>query len=134
MTENKINSETVKNYFTKLQTDILNAVEIVDGKNFLVDSWQRSEGGGGTTCILENGNIFERAGIGFSNVIGSQLPKSATDAHPEITDSNWEATGVSLVFHPKNPFIPTVHMNVRFFVAKKNNKYVSNFNLIFENL
>ena len=58
MTENKINSEAVKNYFTKLQTDILNAVEIVDGKNFLVDSWQRSEGGGGTTCILENGNIF----------------------------------------------------------------------------
>ena len=119
MTENKINNEAVKNYFTKLQTDIINAVEIVDGKNFLVDSWQRSEGGGGTTCILENGNIFERAGIGFSNVIGSQLPKSATDAHPEITDSKWEATGVSLVFHPKNPFIPTVHMNVRFFVAKK---------------
>jgi coproporphyrinogen III oxidase len=73
---------------------------------------------------LENGNIFERAGIGFSHVVGSQLPKSATDAHPEITDSKWEATGVSLVFHPKNPFIPTVHMNVRFFVAKKNNKYV----------
>ena len=124
MTENKINNEAVKSYFTKLQTDIINAVEIVDGKNFLVDSWQRAEGGGGTTCILENGNIFERAGIGFSNVIGSQLPKSATDAHPEIADSKWEATGVSLVFHPKNPFIPTVHMNVRFFVAKKNNKYV----------
>ena len=108
MTENKINNEAVKSYFTKLQTDIINAVEIVDGKNFLVDSWQRAEGGGGTTCILENGNIFERAGIGFSHVVGSQLPKSATDAHPEITDSNWEATGVSLVFHPKNPFIPTI--------------------------
>ncbi|MBT6232892.1 oxygen-dependent coproporphyrinogen oxidase [Methylophilaceae bacterium] len=122
MTKENINIEAVKEFFMKLQTDILNAIEIVDGNNFLVDSWQRSEGGGGTTCILENGKLFERAGIGFSHVLGSQLPKSATDAHPEITNSKWEAMGVSLVFHPHNPFIPTVHMNVRFFNAHKNNK------------
>jgi len=122
MTRENINIEAVKDYFVKLQMDILNAIEIVDGNNFLVDSWQRSEGGGGTTCILENGKLFERAGIGFSHVLGSQLPKSATDAHPEITNSKWEAMGVSLVFHPHNPYIPTVHMNVRFFNANANNK------------
>ena len=122
MTKENINIKAVKDYFIKLQMDILNAIEIVDGNNFLVDSWQRSEGGGGTTCILENGKLFERAGIGFSHVLGSQLPKSATDAHPEITNSKWEAIGVSLVFHPHNPYIPTVHMNVRFFNANANNK------------
>ena len=122
MTKENINIEAVKDYFVKLQMDILNAIEIVDGNNFLVDSWQRSEGGGGTTCILENGKLFERAGIGFSHVLGSQLPKSATDAHPEITNSKWQAMGVSLVFHPHNPYIPTVHMNVRFFNANANNK------------
>jgi len=117
--DNQVNKKFVKEYFLGLQTKIVEAIEIVDGKNFLNDSWQRNEGGGGTTCILENGNIFERAGIGFSHVTGSRLPKSATDAHPEIANSKWEAMGVSLVFHPHNPFIPTVHMNVRFFIASK---------------
>jgi len=94
-------------------------VQIVDGENFLIDSWQRKEGGGGTTSILEGGNVFERAGIGYSCVTGSKLPKSATDAHPEVENRKWEAMGVSLVFHPNNPFVPTIHMNVRFFVASK---------------
>ncbi|MGE4596457.1 MAG: oxygen-dependent coproporphyrinogen oxidase [Methylophilaceae bacterium] len=115
------NKEKVRKKFSSLQSKIVQAIEILDGKNFLHDSWQRKEGGGGTTCILENGNVFERAGVGFSHVTGSQLPKSATQAHPEIAKSQWEAMGVSLVFHPHNPYVPTVHMNVRFFIASKEN-------------
>ena len=86
--DNQVNKKFVKEYFLGLQTKIVEAIEIVDGKNFLNDSWKRNEGGGGTTCILENGNIFERAGIGFSHVTGSRLPKSATDAHPDIAPSD----------------------------------------------
>ncbi len=114
-----IDKDQVKKYFTNIQHSIVSTIELIDGKNFLHDTWQRKEGGGGTTCIMENGNIFERAGIGFSNVIGSKLPKAATDAHPETAGRKWEAMGVSLVLHPKNPFIPTVHMNIRFFIASK---------------
>lgn len=113
------NKDQVKDYLIDLQNNIIGTVELADGSNFLHDSWQRKEGGGGTTCIMENGHVFERAGVGFSHVVGSKLPKSATDAHPEVANRKWEAMGVSLVFHPKNPFIPTVHMNVRFFVASK---------------
>ena len=114
-----INKDSVKDFLINLQSNIVETIEMVDGKNFLNDTWQRKEGGGGNTCILENGNVFERAGVGFSNVIGTQLPKAATDVHPEVVNRKWEAMGVSLVFHPNNPFVPTVHMNVRFFVASK---------------
>lgn len=114
-------SQAVYNYLQSLQTKIVEAIELVDGKTFLHDSWQRPEGGGGTSCMLENGNVFERAGIGFSHVIGNKLPPAASVAHPEAAGRPWEAMGVSLVFHPRNPFIPTVHMNVRFFVAKAQN-------------
>tara|TARA_B100000902_G_C27288473_1_gene905747 strand:- start:1058 stop:1966 length:909 start_codon:yes stop_codon:yes gene_type:complete len=117
---NEINKNSVKDYLSDLQVKIVEAIQLVDGKNFLIDSWQRKEGGAGTTAILEDGNIFERAGIGFSYVTGTKLPKTATDVHPEVENRKWEAMGVSLVFHPHNPFIPTVHMNVRFFVASKN--------------
>ncbi len=108
-------------YLQGLQGRIVEAVELIDGKNFLHDSWQRPEGGGGTSCMLEEGNIFERAGIGFSHVRGNKLPPAATAAHPEAAGRGWEAMGVSLVFHPRNPYIPTVHMNVRFFVARAQN-------------
>lgn len=114
-------SQAVFNYLQSLQTKIVEAIELVDGKTFLHDSWQRPEGGGGTSCMLENGNVFERAGIGFSHVIGNKLPPAASVAHPEAAGRPWEAMGVSLVFHPHNPYIPTVHMNVRFFVAKAQN-------------
>jgi len=117
---NEINKNSVKDYLSDLQVKIVEAIQLVDGKNFLIDSWQRKEGGAGTTAILEDGNIFERAGIGFSHVTGTKLPKTATNAHPEVENRKWEAMGVSLVFHPHNPFIPTVHMNIRFFVASKN--------------
>lgn len=113
-----IDSQAVFHYLQGLQNKIVEAIELVDGKTFLHDSWQRPEGGGGTSCMLENGNVFERAGVGFSHVIGSKLPPAASVAHPEAAGRPWEAMGVSLVFHPRNPYIPTVHMNVRFFVAK----------------
>lgn len=113
-----IDSQAVFHYLQGLQSKIVEAIELVDGKTFLHDSWQRPEGGGGTSCMLENGNVFERAGVGFSHVIGSKLPPAASVAHPEAAGRPWEAMGVSLVFHPRNPYIPTVHMNVRFFVAK----------------
>jgi len=117
---NEINKNSVKDYLSDLQVKIVEAIQLVDGKNFLIDSWQRKEGGAGTTAILEDGNIFERAGIGFSYVTGTKLPKTATNVHPEVENRKWEAMGVSLVFHPHNPFIPTVHMNIRFFIASKN--------------
>ena len=116
-----INPNAVYEYLQGLQNRIVEAVELIDGKNFLNDSWQRPEGGGGTSCMLEEGNVFERAGVGLSHVKGNKLPPAATAAHPEAAGRTWEAMGVSLVFHPRNPYIPTVHMNVRFFVAKASN-------------
>ena len=113
-----MNTQAVLDYLQQLQTKIVEAIELVDGKRFLQDSWQRPEGGGGNSCLLEEGLVFERAGVGFSHVLGHKLPPSASAAHPEAAGRPWEAMGVSLVFHPRNPYIPTVHMNVRFFVAK----------------
>jgi len=118
MAEQQTNLNAVYQYLQGLQNRIVEAVELIDGKNFLNDSWQRPEGGGGTSCMLEEGNVFERAGVGFSHVKGNKLPPAATTAHPEAAGRTWEAMGVSLVFHPRNPYIPTVHMNVRFFAAK----------------
>jgi len=118
MAEQQTNLNAVYQYLQGLQNRIVEAVELIDGKNFLNDSWQRPEGGGGTSCMLEEGNVFERAGVGFSHVKGNKLPPAATTAHTEAAGRTWEAMGVSLVFHPRNPYIPTVHMNVRFFVAK----------------
>lgn len=117
-----IQPKAVYDFLQGLQARIVEAVELVDGKNFLQDSWHRPEGGGGNSCLLENGNVFERAGVGFSHVLGNKLPPAASVAHPEAAGRPWEAMGVSLVFHPHNPYIPTVHMNVRFFVAKAQNE------------
>ncbi len=117
-----MNSQAVLNYLQDLQTKIVEALELVDGKTFLHDGWNRQEGGGGTSCILEDSKVFERAGVGFSHVLGSRLPPAATVAHPEAADRVWQAMGVSLVLHPRNPYVPTVHMNIRFFVAEKENE------------
>jgi coproporphyrinogen III oxidase len=114
-----LNPQSVLDYLQSLQAKIIEALELVDGKNFMQDSWNRPEGGGGTSCILEEGNVFERAGVGFSHVLGNKLPPAATVAHPEAAGRAWQAMGVSLVLHPRNPYVPTVHMNVRFFVAEK---------------
>ena len=116
-----IEAQAVLSYLQTLQSKIVEALELVDGKNFMQDSWQRPEGGGGNTCILEGGNVFERAGVGLSHVLGNKLPPAATVAHPEAAGRSWEAMGVSLVLHPRNPYAPTVHMNIRFFVAKAQN-------------
>jgi coproporphyrinogen III oxidase len=110
-------SSSVHDYFTGLQERIVAALEVVDRKGFLRDSWQRPEGGGGTSCIVEDGQVFERGGVNFSHVHGRQLPPSASAARPEIAGRAYEAMGVSLVLHPRNPYCPTVHMNVRYFSA-----------------
>lgn len=114
-----ISSTPVKTYLLDLQTRIVAALEVIDGQPFLVDEWQRVEGGGGISRIIEEGNVFERGGVGFSHVTGQSLPPSAAANRPEIAGRNWEAMGVSLVLHPRNPYAPTVHMNVRFFTAIK---------------
>ena len=113
-----MDAAAVRAYLTGLQDRIVAAVEAVDGGRFVRDEWARAEGGGGITRILENGKVMERAGVGFSHVTGTRLPPSASAHRPEIAGRSWEAMGVSLVFHPRNPHVPTVHMNVRFFVAR----------------
>jgi coproporphyrinogen III oxidase len=107
----------VLEYFTDLQASIVDALEALDGKPFSTDTWKRPEGGGGTTRILEGGNLFERGGVNLSHVKGSQLPPSATASRPQLAGRPWEAMGVSLVLHPRNPYCPTVHLNVRYFSA-----------------
>jgi coproporphyrinogen III oxidase len=112
----------VKAYLLGLQSRIVAALEQVDDTSFVTDQWERRDGtspikGGGITRILEEGNVLERGGIGFSHVSGTSLPPSAAANRPEIAGRAWEAMGVSLVLHPRNPYAPTSHMNVRFFTA-----------------
>ena len=95
----------------------MSALEAVDGTAFRNDPWQRAEGGGGLTRIIEDGTIFERGGVNFSRVHGAKLPPSASAARPQLAGGAFEAMGVSLVLHPRNPYCPTVHLNVRFFCA-----------------
>lgn len=112
----------VKSYLLDLQARIVATLEQLDGKSFCIDKWQRIEGGGGISRIVEQGNVLERGGVGFSHVMGKNLPPSAAANRPEIAGRQWEAMGVSLVMHPRNPFAPTVHMNVRFFIATAENQ------------
>ncbi len=107
----------VKNYLTDLQQRIVARLAAIDGAPFRSDNWQRAEGGGGVSRVIEEGRVFERGGVNFSHVTGKNLPPSATASRPELVGRNWDALGVSLVLHPRNPYAPTVHMNVRFFVA-----------------
>ena len=111
----------VKAYLEGLQSRIVEALTALDGKAFARDAWTRPShvgGGGGVTCMLEEGDLFERAGVGFSHVFGQGLPPSASANRPELAGRSFEAMGVSLVLHPRNPMVPTVHMNTRFFVAQ----------------
>jgi coproporphyrinogen III oxidase len=105
----------IEQYLRNLQQNIVAALEHIDGKSFIEDRWERPEGGGGISRIIEEGNVLERGGVGFSLVKGNSLPPSAAANRPDIAGSPWQAMGVSLVMHPRNPFAPTVHMNVRFF-------------------
>jgi coproporphyrinogen III oxidase len=142
-----MNAAEVRGYLAGLQERIVAALDAFDGKSFQRDSWLRPEGGGGTNtlphahaahspppegahaalgrpgggmaCVIEAGDFFERGGVNFSHVTGDKLPASATAHRPELAGRHWEAMGVSLVLHPRNPYCPTSHMNVRFFVASK---------------
>ena len=109
----------VKAWLTDLQARIVAALEAADGLPFRSDSWTRPEGGGGTSRLIEEGQVLERGGVNFSHVLGDRLPPSASAHRPELAGRRWEAMGVSLVLHPRNPYAPTVHMNVRCFVALK---------------
>lgn len=114
-------TDAVRLYLLGLQARITSAIAALDGTAFLTDAWQKAPGealqGKGITQILEGGAVFERAGCGFSHVRGPKLPPSATQNRPELAGASFEAMGVSLVFHPRNPYVPTVHMNVRMLAA-----------------
>ena len=113
-------TSTVISYLRSLHDSITSALEQADGgAKFRGDSWERPEGGGGESRVLCEGTVFEQAGINFSHVMGGKLPASATAQRPELAGASFEATGVSLVIHPRNPYVPTSHANVRFFVAIK---------------
>jgi len=112
-----MNSESVRDYMIGLQNRIVAELERIDGRGFRSDRWERSEGGGGESRIIEDGGVFERGGVNFSRVRGERLPPSASASRPELAGRSFEAMGVSLVLHPRNPFAPTVHMNVRFLLA-----------------
>ena len=111
--------QPVRDGFIALQQRIVAGLEAVDGGTFLRDEWTRPEGGGGISRLIEQGRVIERGGVNFSDVRGERLPPSATAARPELAGCSWQASGVSLVIHPRNPYAPTVHMNVRVFVASK---------------
>ena len=112
-----MDTSAVRNYLLDLQERIVGKFEALDGKPFLRDEWKRPEGGGGISRIVEEGGLLERGGVGFSHVSGAKLPPSASGHRAQIAGQPWEAMGVSLVLHPRNPYVPTVHMNVRFFAA-----------------
>ena len=110
----------VIDFLKKLQDQICQALEQADGSGvFIEDNWKREAGGGGRTRVMTNGTIIEQGGVNFSVVSGDKLPPSATAHRPELAGRTWQACGVSLVIHPKNPHIPTSHANVRFFIAEK---------------
>lgn len=112
--------KAVKNYLMALQEHICSELEQEDGNGrFREDTWKRPQGGGGRSRVLSDGKVFEQAGVNFSDVSGDRLPTSATAHRPELTGRHWQAMGVSLVIHPHNPYVPTSHANVRFFIAEK---------------
>jgi coproporphyrinogen III oxidase len=131
--EDQVLTRKVKSYLLDLQAGICQALEVEDGEQrFIEDDWSREKkepahegpllGGGGRSRVLTDGAVFEQAGVNFSHVTGDSLPPSATAVRPELAGRSFEALGVSLVIHPKNPHVPTSHANVRFFVAEKEGK------------
>jgi len=117
-----VDVQSVREYLLSLQQRIVGTFETLDGRAFLADNWEKPAdaalAGGGLTRIVEDGELLERGGVGFSHVLGKRLPPSASAQRPELAGRGFEAMGVSLVFHPRNPHVPTVHMNVRFFIAR----------------
>jgi len=118
-----IEIESIRSYLFTLQNSITEALCDLDGSLDLhEDEWHREEGGGGRSRVMRDGDIFEQAGINFSHVFGDELPASATAHRPDLAGRKFQALGVSLVIHPSNPYVPTTHMNVRFFVAEKDDE------------
>jgi len=121
-----VDSQAVREYLLDLQQRIVNRLEALDGRTFRRDTWEKPAdaplGGGGLICIIEDSALLERGGVAFSHVVGRQLPPSASAHRPELAGRGFEAMGVSLVLHPRNPYVPTVHMNVRFFIARDQNE------------
>jgi coproporphyrinogen III oxidase len=117
-----VDKELVKSYLLGLQDSICDALQQEDGSPWQEDKWTRPEGGGGRSRVIANGSVIEKGGVNFSHVSGDQLPASATQSRPELAGRSFEAMGVSLVIHPHNPYIPTSHANVRFFIAEKDGK------------
>ncbi|HMD72816.1 MAG TPA: oxygen-dependent coproporphyrinogen oxidase [Steroidobacteraceae bacterium] len=109
--------DAVKQYLVDLHDRITDALEALDTAKCRRDPWQRPEGGGGESRIMSEGSVFERAGVSFSHVLGATMPPSATQQRPEVAGAPFEAMGISLVFHPRNPYAPTTHANVRFLIA-----------------
>ena len=115
-----ISPESIRDYLLDLQDRICAGLERADGEaHFREDSWERAEGGGGRSRVIADGGVFEKGGVNFSHVSGAALPPSATAQRPELAGRGFQAMGVSLVVHPLNPYVPTSHANVRFFVAEK---------------
>jgi coproporphyrinogen III oxidase len=115
--------DKVKSYLLALQDSICKVLEGEEPEaRFIEDLWTRSEGGGGRTRVLTNGQVFEQGGVNFSHVSGFSLPPSATAKRPELANRQFQAMGVSLVMHPLNPYVPTCHANVRFLIAEKENE------------
>lgn len=114
-----MNKQAVKHYLLELQDQICTTLQgLESGARFQEDAWRRQEGGGGRTRVIADGSLIEKGGVNFSHVHGAQLPPSASKARPELAGRSFEAMGVSLVIHPHNPYVPTTHANVRFFVAE----------------
>ena len=112
-----VQASAVRSWLLSLQSSIVAGLEQLDGQAFATDQWERPGGGGGLSRVIENGHVLERGGVLFSHVTGPALPASASAHRPALAGRPFEAMGVSLVLHPRNPYIPTVHLNVRFFIA-----------------
>jgi coproporphyrinogen III oxidase len=114
-----LDAAAVKQHLLELQRTIAARLSGIEGRDFRRDEWSRPGGGGGIAQVIEDGIVFERAGVNFSHVHGQNLPPSASAGRPELAGRSFQAMGVSLVLHPRNPYVPTTHMNVRYFVAEK---------------
>lgn len=119
----QVDKHAVKAFLMSLQDSICAQLEALDGNEFVEDAWQREQGGGGRSRVIRDGQVFEQGGVNFSHVFGDKMPASATAHRPELAGRQFEAMGVSLVLHPKNPYIPTSHANVRFSLQRKKAKH-----------
>jgi coproporphyrinogen III oxidase len=115
----EIDKQKVKNYLLRLQDDICSVLQSESGIAWREDNWTRDQGGGGRSRVAADDADFEKVGVSFSHVQGDQLPPTASQSRPELAGRRWQAMGVSLVIHPQNPYVPTAHANVRFFIAEK---------------